>query len=78
MITSIETTSQGFILHPAGVRFKFFTGNMTKRVDFNGKNAIDHLWYYEPLDYEGDVLWSIGYATLNDCLDAACNEHSEG
>jgi hypothetical protein len=44
-----------------GVRI--FRGDETKQVtgDSVPRQADPEKYYYEPSDYDGDVLWSIGY-----------------
>lgn len=52
----------------------FFLGYATRQVDHTSalpKPADPALWYYEPSDYDGDVLWSSGYLTLEAAQDAA-------
>jgi hypothetical protein len=43
--------------------FRFFRGAETGQLPYKGGAAIPDAWYYEPTDYEGDVLWSAPFAT---------------
>jgi hypothetical protein len=44
----------------------------TRQIDGVTGDAPDPaLWYYEPTDYEGDVLWSRGFVTRAAAEDAA-------
>lgn len=47
-----------------GVRL--FRGDETEQRDYRGAKADPEKWYYEPSDYEGDVLWSLGYGSRAD------------
>ena len=41
---------------------RFFRGSDTDQVcGITGEKAEPESWYYEPADYEGDVLWSFPY-----------------
>jgi hypothetical protein len=51
---------------------RFFRGADTQQVD--GVTLVEaepDLWYYEPADYDGDVLWSQGYCDLLAAREAA-------
>lgn len=48
-------------------RFRIFQGAATKQVDARGKMASPSLWYFEPDDYEEDLLWSIGFPNVDEC-----------
>jgi hypothetical protein len=53
---------------------RFFRGDETRQVDSSGPiptKADPEKWYYEPADYEGDVLWSQGYGCYADAYHAA-------
>ncbi len=51
---------------------RVFKGSETNQIDgCTGEPADPELWYYEPTDYEGDVLWSEGYETRSECEIAA-------
>lgn len=52
-----------------GVRI--FHGDSTRQIDYKGNKANPELWYYEPSDYDGDVLWSLGYANYAEAYHAA-------
>lgn len=43
--------------------WRVFLGSQTAQLNFDGKPARAALWYYEPPDYDGDVLWSGGFVT---------------
>jgi len=54
--------------------FRLFQGRDTTQVNgVSGKAADDMLWYWEPNDYEGDVLWSEGFRKREDACAAAEN-----
>ena len=58
--------------------YRLFQGKTTQRVDSHTRRAADpEAWYYEPLDYEGDVLYSEGYPTADTARAAADAEFSE-
>lgn len=40
---------------------KLFRGDTTDQVDSNGDRADTEKWYYQPVDYNGSMLWSLGY-----------------
>ena len=55
--------------------YRFFQGASTRQVDgHTGRPADPQAWYYEPADYEGDVLYSAPYATRAEAEDAAARE----
>lgn len=54
---------------PEGIRV--FQGSATKQIDTNGAHANQALWYWEPADYDGDLLWSDGYPTREAAVQAA-------
>lgn len=41
--------------------FKIFKGNETEKQSASCLPANPTLWYWEPNDYDDDVLWSIGF-----------------
>ena len=44
--------------------FRVFQGSETKQIrGDSAKKPAPTLWYYEPGDYEGDVLWSEAFPT---------------
>lgn len=45
---------------------RVFRGDETGQLRFDGKPADPERWYYEPVDYDGDVLWSRGYESRAD------------
>lgn len=58
-------------------RYRCFLGNDTQQRDgHTGQRAWPARWYYEPVGYASEVLWSIGYETLEDAMDAASAEGS--
>lgn len=52
------------------MKARVFRGDTTGQVRFDGKPADPELWYYEPVDYEGDVLWSRGYGSRAEAYQA--------
>jgi hypothetical protein len=53
---------------------RLFRGDETKQVDSSGpvpSKADPEKWYYEPADYEGDVLWSKGYGSRAEAYHAS-------
>lgn len=52
--------------------YRVFAGGATRQVDgITGRHPSTHDWFFEPVDYEGDTLWSEGYATRQEAIDAA-------
>ena len=52
--------------------YTVFQGKYTRQIDgHTGHLAQDDGWYFEPDDYEGDVLWSAAYLTQADAEQAA-------
>ncbi len=43
--------------------YRVFCGRATRQITADGKAADASRWYWEPVDYDGDVLWSGSYAT---------------
>ena len=52
-------------------RVRIFRGDSTSQLQHDGRKADPELWYYEPRDYEGDVLWSKGYGSRAEAYHAA-------
>lgn len=52
-----------------GVRI--FRGDETGQLGHDAKPADPEKYYYEPLDYDGDVLWSVGHGSFADALSAS-------
>lgn len=52
-------------------KVRIFRGDETNQLDSDGHRADPEKWYYEPSDYEGDVLWSRGYGSRADAYHAA-------
>lgn len=50
---------------------RVFQGSETRQVGANGNKANPKLWYYEPTNYDGDVLWSDGYWSREEAETAA-------
>jgi len=50
--------------------YMIFKGNETRQLDIHGKPARQDSWYYEPADYEGDILWSNPFKTKKEVLQA--------
>jgi hypothetical protein len=56
---------------------RIFRGSETSQVDgHTGKPAEAALFYYEPADYEGDVLHSTGHVLLVDACQAALADNT--
>jgi hypothetical protein len=57
--------------------YRIFTGDETNQVECHPfpKPANPTSWYFEPLDYEGDTLWSQPFTTSKEAM-AAVNELS--
>lgn len=62
-------------------KYRIFSGRETDQIDgVDGSAADSQLYYWEPSDCSGDVLWSRGYLTEADATTAAhraCNEGIE-
>lgn len=43
------------------LKYRIFKGSETSQVHYCGESINSEAWYYEPIDYDGDILWSIGY-----------------
>jgi hypothetical protein len=55
--------------------YRVFQGKDTRQVDgYTGKAALKDSWYYELSDYEGDVLYSVAYASQEAAYEAAEEE----
>ncbi|TAK10609.1 MAG: hypothetical protein EPO32_14865 [Anaerolineae bacterium] len=50
---------------------RLFRGDETKQLQYDGRPADPELWYFEPADYDGDVLWSKGYRCRADAYHAS-------
>lgn len=58
--------------------FRIFQGMSTWQVDgVTGAEAQPTLWYWEPRDYTGDVLWSQPFATPDEAIDDAIGNMPE-
>lgn len=54
---------------------RVFQGCETKQVNgVSGKLADAEAWYWEPSDYDGDVLWSKPLASRKEAVEAAKDE----
>jgi len=53
--------------------YRVFLGRESQQVRLDGSNLDPHAWYYEPLDYDGDVVFDAGFATRDEALHAARN-----
>jgi hypothetical protein len=40
---------------------RLFRGDETNQLRYDGNKADPELWYFEPINYDGDVLFSKGY-----------------
>ena len=55
--------------------FRVFKGETTRQIDGHTcQEALAGAWYFEPLDYEGDTLWSIPFPTQTLAAEAALRE----
>ena len=55
-----------------GTTYRLFQGWETRQIDgHTGKPAMPTAWYFEPADYEGDVLYSADYADRAAAEEAA-------
>ena len=50
---------------------RVFPGHATRQVTTIGRPADAEKFYFEPADYDGDVLFSMSYTTETDALAAA-------
>ena len=51
---------------------RLFQGHTTRQIDgHTGQAAEASAWYYEPDDYDGDVLWSEPFASRDAAEQAA-------
>jgi hypothetical protein len=58
--------------------YRIFQGKTTRQVDGHTTREADaEAWYYEPDDYEGDVLYSAPYPTRDAAEAAAQAEPDE-
>ena len=70
------TQHRGDTAMPDG--YTIFQGKYTRQIDgHTGYMAHDERWYFEPLAYEGDLLWSEGYATQAEAEQAAREEQDD-
>lgn len=51
--------------------YRIFRGSETKQLTAFRKPASPDAWYFEPSDYDGDMLWSMGHATEHEAQEAA-------
>lgn len=57
--------------------YRVFRGRESRQLNAYG-NALDpHAWYYEPSDYEGDVVFDTGFATRAEA-ERAARRHAMG
>ena len=57
--------------------FRVFRGKNTQQIDgHTSKPARGSAWYFEPLDYEGDTLWSSPFLTETQAGQAALDEET--
>mgnify|MGYP001584453051 CR=1 FL=1 len=58
--------------------YRVFQGHDTQLIDGHTTRAADaQSWYYEPEDYEGDVLYSEAFGSREDAVAAAQEELEE-
>ena len=58
--------------------YRVFQGKTTKQRDSHTRTAAaPEGWYYEPVDYQGDVLYSEAYTTEEAAREAADAEFGE-
>lgn len=53
---------------------RLFLGSESRQLDASGHRAAPEQWYWEPIDYDGDVLWSDGFGSRSDAYQSACRE----
>jgi len=53
------------------LNLRVFRGDTTNQVDLHGNRANPNLWYYEPDDYTGGMIWSQGYPSRAEAYYAA-------
>lgn len=59
--------------------YRIFQGHETRQIDGHTlEAAIDDDWYWEPADYEGDVLFSGCYADADEAALGAEDGHDAG
>ena len=60
------------IHHYHGTAYHIFQGKETAQLDgHTGNPASENAWYWEPADYEGDVLYSHRYRDEKDAIEGA-------
>ena len=58
--------------------FRVFKGENTRQIDgVSHQPARPGFWYFEPLDYAGDVLWSEPFPTETLAAEAALAEEED-
>ena len=56
-------------------QYQIIRGRDTRQIDgVTCRPADPRRWYYEAIDYDGDVLWSESYATRAEAEAAATEE----
>lgn len=56
---------------------RVFQGKETLQRAWDNRKASPELWYWEPADYDGDVLWSEGYATKIEAAEASARDDTQ-
>lgn len=76
MLYPMTTTNQReSIMRVLDGKVRIFRGDETRQLDASGHPADPEKYYYEPADYDGDALWSIGYGCYGDAYHAAGCEY---
>ena len=59
--------------------YRLFQGKDTRQIDgHTTQGARDIAWYWEPVTYEGDVLYSNPYESKNEAESAAQDAYDNG
>ena len=53
--------------------YRVFRGRDSQQVRADGSALDPHAWYFEPEDYEGDVVFAAGFATRAEAVQGARN-----
>lgn len=54
--------------------YRVFQGKDTKQIYYDRRPAQPNHWFYEPEDYEGDVIWGYAYLSKEEAIEAAEND----
>lgn len=78
-----ETNERPYMARLTKVEFenskiRIFRGDSTQQLDASGGPADPEKWYFEPSDYDGDVLWSVAHGSYADAFHASgCSVEAE-